>query len=135
MRETIKLCSADLNETVFKNVMFLSLAEDGAMGEPGEVCFYVRSGEAYHFNYIWGDVDMRKVEKLFPLLSECVFGMFGLDSEVPQGWNYVNLGMGNHLIVNDAVYGRFMELLGAVEESSVVYGKWRGFAEQIFVIN
>lgn len=95
----------------------------------------MRSGEAYHFNYIWGDVDMRKVEKLFPPLSECVFGMFGLDSEVPQGWNYVNLGMGNHLIVNDAVYGRFMELLGAVEESSVVYGKWRGLAEQIFVIN
>lgn len=25
--------------------------------------------------------------------------MFDLDSKVPKGWNYVNLGMGNHLIV------------------------------------
>lgn len=131
MRETIKLCNADLNETIFKNVMFLSLAEDGAMGEPGDVCFYGRSGESYQFNYIWGDVEMTKVKKFFPPLSECAFGMFGLDSKAPQGWNYVNLGMGNHLIVNDEVYGRFMELLGEVEEPSVVYGKWRELADLI----
>ena len=47
----------------------------------------------------------------------------------------IKLGMGNHLIVNDEVYGRFIELLGAVEEPSVVYGKWRELAEQIFEIN
>lgn len=131
MREAIELSNRELNKKTFKDIMFFSLAEGGAMGEPGGIVFYNKEGKTYHFNYVYGDADMGKVENLFPVLSECRFGMFGINSTVPDGWNYVNLGMGNHLIVNDEVYPRFKELLEGEEEPSVVYGMWRQIADTI----
>lgn len=131
MKKPIDLCNADLNKATFKNVMFLSFAEGGAMGEPGAILFYLKSGELYHLNYVFGDVKLNKVQKFFPVLSECKFGVFGLDSSVPEGWNYVNLGMGNHLIVNDAVYPRFIEELGTDIEPSVAYMNWMRIAEKM----
>ena len=133
MRDTIELCNRDLKKSVFNDIMFFSLAEGGAMGEPGGVFFFDKKGQTFHFNYVFGDADMGKVEKLFPVLIDCEFGMFGLDSKVPKGWNYVNLGMGNHLIVNDVVYPKFTEILGDEEEPSVVYGKWVEIAD--FILN
>lgn len=130
MRDTIELCNRDLKKSIFTDIMFFSLAEGGAMGEPGGVFFFDKNGQTYHFNYVFGDADMGKVERLFPVLGDCEFGIFGLDSKVPEGWNYVNLGMGNHLIVNDAVYPKFAEILGE-EEPSVVYGKWVEIADSI----
>lgn len=140
MQRPIDLCNADLTKATFNDVMFFSLAEGGAMGEPGAILFYVKSGELYHLNYVFGDVDINKVEKLFPTLSECRFGMFGLNSSVPRGWNYVNLGMGNHLIVNDDVFGVFKEQIdfGAFKEQididaepSEIYTKWLRVADNI----
>lgn len=131
MKKTIELSNRELNIKTFHNVMFFSLAEGGAMGESGGVFFFDKFGQPYHFNYVFGDVDMEKVEKLFPALSNCEFGMFGLDSRVPDGWNYVNLGMGNHLIVNDEVYSKFSEMLGDENEPSVIYGKWIDIADSI----
>ena len=131
MMDTIELCNKELNKDTFKDVAFFSLAEGGAMGEPGGVFFFDKAGKTYHFNYVFGDVDMGKVEKLFPVLSECEFGMFGLDSVVPKGWNYVNLGMGNHLIVNEELYSKFVELLDGEDEPSVIYGKWVGIADSM----
>lgn len=128
MSNPIDLCNADLIKETFKDVMFFSLAEGGAMGEPGAILFYVKSGELYHLNYVFGDVDITKVEKLFPTLAEC---RFGLDSLVPKGWNYVNLGMGNHLIVNDEVFDAFAEQIGTETEPSVVYTKWMRIADNI----
>lgn len=131
MKNTIELCNRDLKKSIFNDIMFFSLAEGGAMGEPGGVFFFDKKGQTYHFNYVFGDADMGKVEKLFPILGDCEFGMFGLDSKVPDGWNYVNLGMGNHLIVNDVVYPKFAENLGDEDEPSVVYGKWVEIADSI----
>lgn len=131
MREPVELCNADLKKSIFKDVMFMSIAEGGAMGEPGAIWFYQKSGVLYHCNYAFGDIKIDKVEKLFPTIANCEFGMFGLDSSVPEGWNYVNLGMGNHLIVNDSVYGRFVEQLGDIEELSAVYMRWMEIADNI----
>lgn len=57
--------------------------------------------------------------------------MFGIGSSGPEGWNYVNLGMGNHLIVNDAVYEEFMGYIGENDSPSIVYGKWMKIADNI----
>lgn len=131
MRRPIDLCNADLTRATFKNVMFFSLAESGAMGEPGAVLFYVKSGEVYHFNYVYGDVDIKKVEKLFPTLSECRFGLFGIGSSVPKGWSYVSLGMGNHLIVNDEVFDSFAKKIDLDSDPSVIYMNWLDVAGSI----
>lgn len=131
MRDIIELSNKTLKKSIFSNVIFFSIAEGGAMGEPGGIFFFDKEGQAYHCNYVFGDVNIGKVEKLFPTLCDCEFGMFGLDSKVPEGWTYVNLGMGNHLIVNDSVYPKFVDILGDEEEPSVIYGKWVEIADII----
>ena len=131
MNRPLEVCNADINKTLFKNVMFFSLAEAGAMGEPGGVLFYVKSGELYHFNYVYGDVDIKKVEKMFPALQECRFGMFGMNSVVPTGWKYVSLGMGNHLIVNETVYEKFRCEFPEDTEDYVIYSNWLEVAQKM----
>lgn len=130
MRRPIDLCNADLNNATFKNVMFFAIAGSGAMGEPGGIDFYLKSGEKYHMNYVYGDIDIKKVEKLFPILSECRFGMLG-EGAVPEKWNYVPLGMGNHLIVHDDMFSEFIKELGTDVEPSEAYMKWMHIAEKI----
>ena len=131
LNKQIELCNADLNKATFKNVMFLSFAEGGAMGCPGKIIFYVKTGEGYSLNYVYRDADLNKVKELCPVLQECFFGMFGIRSKVPAGWNYVNLGMGNHLIVNDEVYEAFTEKIDMDTEQSVIYQIWKKVAYEI----
>ena len=132
MRKPVELHNNDdLKKILFEDAVFMSIAEEGAMGNPGSVWFYLKTGVVYHFNYVFDDVELNEVEKLFPILANCRFGIFGLDSSVPEGWNYVNLGMGNHLIVNDVVYDKFMELLGDEEKPYVIYTKWMEIADNI----
>ena len=131
MKEPIRLSNNDLKKEIFKDVMFFSIAEGGAMGEPGAVLFYSESGRLYYFNYVYGDVDITKVERLFPVLKKCRFGVFGLNSVVPAGWKYVNLGMGNHLIVNAEVYDAFISEFEEDVEPGGIYMNWRQVAEGI----
>ena len=135
MYKRLEICNADINKALFKNVMFFSLAEAGAMGEPGAALFYVKSGELYYFNYVYGEVDMEKVKSKFPVLAECRFGIFGMDSSVPEGWHYVNLGMGNHLIVSDKVYNQFISEFSQDIEPSVLYQNWVEVAGKILEVN
>lgn len=104
-------------------------------GEPGAVLLYLDNGELYYFNYVYGDVEIKIVQKMFVPLSKCKFGMFGLDSSAPKGWNYVNLEMGNHLIVRDDMIAPFMEQIGEDAEPSEVYMKWMEVAEEILSKN
>ena len=60
MKNTIELCNRDLKKSIFNDIMFFSLAEGGAMGEPGGVFFFDKKGQTYHFNYVFGDADMGK---------------------------------------------------------------------------
>ena len=131
MVKVLELCNADINKAVFKNVKFFFLAEPGAMGEPGGVLFYVKTGELYHFNYVYGDVDIKKVEEKFPALSNC---KFGVDSIVSEGWKYVNLGMGNHLIMEDGIFEIFMKQFPRDVDSSILYGNWIEVARKILIV-
>lgn len=131
MRKPIELCNMDLTKATFKNVMFFSFAEGGAMGDAGAIVFYVKTGEAYYTNYVYGDADLNKVKELFPIFKECRFGMFGMGSIVPDGWRYVNLGMGNHLIVNDEVYEEFLKKIDVEADPVIIYQTWMKVADCI----
>lgn len=130
MAKVLELCNADINKALFKDVKFFSIAETGAMGDPGGVLFYVKTGELYHFNYLYGDVDIRKVQDKFPTLAKCKFGLFGIDSSVPEGWKYVSLGAGNHLIVEESLYEDFMKEFPKDIPSSILYANWIDVAEK-----
>lgn len=123
--------NATLTEEVFENVAFFMFAEGGAMGEMGCLTWLTDDGSKYHGNYCFGDINLDKVDRLFPVFGKCTFGMFGHGSKVPRGWKYVNLGMGNHLIVNAKYYAEFEEATKDLEDPAEYYQNWQSVADKI----
>ena len=129
--KTIELGRENLNKEFFENILFFMIAEGGAMGEPGAVNFVKTDGNLYHLNYVFGDFKYEEILAVFPTLGECEFGMFGMNSKVPKGWNYVDLGMGNSLIVKSEVYPSFKKLIGKCKSAGEIYQSWIDYAENI----
>lgn len=128
---TILLDNSALKKKYLEKVAFFMFAEGGAMGEPGCILWLGEDGKKYHCNYCFGDVDFKKVAKLFPVINECKFELFGYGSEAPEGWEYVNLGTGNHLIVNEKYHARFSEETKELMDSSEFYQNWQRVADKI----
>lgn len=120
----IELAKQDLTKELSEKIWFFQIAEGGAMGSPGGITFITKDGGMYAFNYIYGDITFDDVKAFFPVITECKFGMFGLDSIVPDGWKYVNLGCGNHLVVADEIYIEFREEIKDIQKPSEVYAAW-----------
>lgn len=57
------------------------------------------------------------------------------NSSVPEGWHYVNLGMGNHLIVSDKVYEKFISEFLNDADPSILYQNWIEVAGKIIEEN
>lgn len=124
MKEFDELTKDDLGLLKHKEHCFVSFAEGGAMGMPGEVQIITAGGYAYSCNCVYGDIKWEDIEEVLPVLAETSFGMFGLGSIAPKGWNYISMGAGNHLLVNDLVYKDFMKKLGVGLRESQVYANW-----------
>lgn len=128
---TIELNNDTFTKDILDGTTFFQLAEGGAMGEPGGVTFMTEDGKVYHANYCFGNLKRKTMEEAFPVLSECRFKMFGYDSEVPAGWVYVNLFMGNHLIVRKDYYERFEPLITEYKGVGELYANWLRIAASI----
>ncbi len=108
----------------FSDVRFMMFAEGGAMGEPGAVYVLTADRSIYHLNYVFGDVKIKSLERVLPVLKGCEFGMFGEGSVVPDGWKYVNLGAGNHLVAKEDAYDDFISDVGEDKDPSEIYACW-----------
>lgn len=129
--EKTELCKADLTKELSEKIWFFKIAEGGAMGSPGEVAVITNDGTMYAFNYIYGDIMYEDVKEFFPVITKCMFAMFGEESIVPDGWKYVNLGCGNHLLVKDEIYGEFFKEIKDLKKPSEVYGVWQNKANKV----
>lgn len=129
--EMIELCDATFTKEILDGTVFFQYAEGGAMGEPGGIVIVTEEGKAYHANYCFGDLQFDTMERAFPVLKECEFGLFGIDSKVPSGWVYVNLGAGNHLIVREDYYEKFSPHVSGYTQLSDMYANWLKVAESI----
>ncbi len=116
---------------LLKNIKFVSLAEIGAMGSPGEIQMISRIDNAnvlYSGNLFFGNViiDMKKIKSLFPdisfmhcLLMQCDYN--------PVGWRYLNLGAGNNLYVSEDIYEYFDILTNGMRGANL-YVSWKQLA-------
>lgn len=120
----ISITKEELTKELFTDVLFFKIAEGGAMGEPGCVVWVKSTGESYHCNYCYGDITRADLMIAFEPLKDCCFGIFGMGTVVPKGWVYVNLGMGNHLLVAESVHDEFKELTKNLKRASEIYGRW-----------
>ena len=112
MRDTIKLFNRDLNEDIFKDAMFLIITEGGGMGTPGEIFFYDKTGQTYRLNYIYGDIDLKRLHKVFPMLSKLDLS----HNKLPKGWYHIFSEFGNHFLANEKIYGRLMNKIDPEDE-------------------
>ena len=71
-----EICNEDLKKAAFSNAQFVMIAEGGAMGEAGAVLIVTAGGSVFHCNYVFGDVDFRKLCRtilLFSTLNDASF--------------------------------------------------------------
>lgn len=109
--ERIQLTRELLSKDLFDDVVFMLYASGGAMAEGGAVRFVTRAGRTYYFNYLRDELQIDDIIPCFPVLTQCHFTVFGKGSIVPEGWHYMYLGTGNHLILAESVRERFQELI------------------------
>jgi hypothetical protein len=122
--ERINLCNAELESSLFENARYFAIAEGGAMGCPGEINILTLEGRHFCMNYAYGDIDLNKFGEVFPVFKQCRFGMFGSTSGVPDGWHYLYLGMGNHLIVEESVFNKFAAIVKDLNDPVYLYQNW-----------
>ena len=127
----IELADSSFTREILDNATFFQIAEGGAMGEPGGIWFLTENNAVYHANYCWGDLTAKTISAAFPVIDQCSFGMFGVDSVVPDGWQYVNLGFGNHLLVRQDRYESFAPLIAGYKSLGEVYQHWMEHALEI----
>lgn len=123
----------DYKKYVGLDIVAFSWAHPGAMGSPGEVEIVTSDGRWYVTNYAWGTIAWENVCEVVPVLDQCDFGLVG-DDTCPEGWTPVDLGMGNHLVLNDSIVGRFMELTQDVETRVEMYQRWGNAVDEILSV-
>ena len=121
----------NLTKVYFEDVQFLMFAEGGAMGEAGAIKFIKADGNLYEFNYVYEKYDMEDFIKAFPVFDECAFGPLGMDCEVPEGWRYVDLGLGNHLLVRAELYPQYRKKIQKYQSKGQIYQNWIRHADEV----
>lgn len=111
--------------------VFFEFAEGGAMGAPGEILFFTEDGRFYRSNYCVGKLSFKTVKEAFPVITECRFGVFGFDSATPGGWEYISLGLGNHLLVRSDYYVKFAPLIADLKSPFEIQLNWPKIAQSL----
>lgn len=117
------------------DIVFLSLAEGGAMGRPGDVVIVTKNADTvkwYRCNYL-ENISESELTFLLPPLETFQVGLFGSVSGVPSDWAHIDLGMGNHLLVRWDLYPAFMREAETLPQQrpGLIYQNWQEFANRI----
>ena len=125
--------SLQLKKIDHKKIMFISVSETSAQGEPGGVYIMTSDGMAYHCNYMFGNVSIDDLYKSVPVLAKCNLGIFGNGLKVPKGWKSRDIGPGNHLIVNDMVYEAYVDCIQFRYDKAEEYQIWKYAAWSVII--
>ena len=107
-----------------KDIMFFTLAEAGAMGEPNGIEIVTKKENAitlYHTNI--SEFDVRKLYSKFSTLKTLKCEIFGVVTGVQSGFIHVDTGMGNHLFINDSINNEFQEKIKTLQPFEI-YNRW-----------
>ena len=107
-----------------KDIMFFTLAETGAMGEPNGIEIVTKKENAitlYHTNIC--EFDVRKLYSKFSTLKTLNCGIFGVVTGVQSGFVHVDTGMGNHLFINESINNEFQEKIKTLQPFEI-YNRW-----------
>ena len=106
-----------------EHIVAISIAESGAMGNPGNITFLTDEKKLYETNYIY-DGKVKEVFKVFSILHQCSDYLFGENNEIPAGWKYTYLGAGNHLFMLEWLDILFYQIVDKRANESDIYAVW-----------
>lgn len=110
MENEIELTNENLREIEYKNIIAVTIAEGGAMGEPNGFYAVESDYKLYHFNFSSDTINKKDLFDKFPLLKtfKCFFEHV---DNLDDGWEWFNMGFGNYLIVRDAFSKKVSEYI------------------------
>ena len=120
----IEIDDNNLNDFEEKDVMFFSLAEGGAMGEPNGIEIITKKEndiKLYRTNIL--NFDVKKLYSKFSTLKTLNCGIFETVTGVQNGFIHVDIGVGNHLFINDSINNLFQEKIKGLQPVEI-YSRW-----------
>ena len=140
MMDSIEITKNNIEEIKYNNIMFLSFAEAGAMGEPGGIKILLKDSKLYHTNYCYNkDIKIEDLFSIFPPLATFQCGMC-IVTNLDKNWKWIDMGMGNYLLIRDKIHSKYMEYLEKEIENDKfrqgkIYAKWLEIAKKMLVEN
>ncbi len=135
--EPIEITEENINDINYNQIIAVTIAEGGAMGEPNRFQVVDENMQLYHSNFADGMVKYDDLIKKFPLLKGFECGCEQINN-LDKGWKWFNLGAGNYLLVKDEYYkyfdDRVKEELGEKYKKSELYQKWFDILQKVIII-
>lgn len=103
-------------------IIAFSIAENGAMGNPGNITLLTDQNELYEFNYIYDQKE--SIFKEFQVLKKCIDYINKVCMEVPDGWKHIDMVAGNHLFLLEWLDILFCKTKGSDILPSDIYAVW-----------
>lgn len=123
-----------LDKIKYKDIIMMSFAEPGAMGEPGGIIFLLNNLKAYHTNYCYDGMDIKNLYSIFPPLETIKCGFHEV-KDLDDNWDWLDMGFGNYLFIRKDIYDDYVKLVEQeiTEEprEGHLYNRWIELAEQL----
>lgn len=128
--QMIEITRENYSNYLSLNIIAFSHSFAGACGEGGALIMVTAEGSAYHTNFIQEGFTMKEIKKLCPPLTDCTFGLAD-EGGVPKGWQYIDLGMGNHLVIQTKYWHAFAKRGNKSVEADSLYQDWLPIMKKI----
>ena len=126
------LYSKKIKKISYEDVVFFSLAEKEAKGEPGEIILVTERNRTVRWYKFNTEKDsMEKLSSHFPPVKALNYTCYGKENIIPTGWKHINLGFGNHLLVRDDIYPAFQREVKEIyaKNEGNIYSNWKRIAQ------
>lgn len=126
-REIIEITENNIDDINYDNIIAVTIAEGGAMGEPNSFYAVDYNMQRYYTNFNSEKISFDRLNNKFVLLKnfscfmECV-------NNLDNGWNWFNMGYGNYLILRQKYYTNYKKYIeenfSDDYEHGELYQKW-----------
>ena len=114
MNNKIEIKKSNYKDYLPISMIAFSFAGGGAQGDPGGIKIVDIDGRIFYLNHAFGDLNENEVKEICPPLKE----------RSPEGWQIINMGMGNTLFVSKSILQQFQEKTKDIKTPSGYYSRW-----------
>ena len=138
MKKRIELTEKELKELDHKDFIAITLAEGGAMGDPGLIEIVDKDLNCYYTHF--GEIDSKILEDKLPFLKTVRFE-FGNIKNLESDWAGLYTGAGNYLLVRPKYEKPILKYIDDnykdADKPKIIklYLHWRGALENMVKTN